>query len=61
MPRPSHSFHGENIGNQKVVTLELAFERHVDLLQDNLGGGNVTVDITRRWSVKNGDANMCSI
>jgi len=61
MPRPSHSFHGEDTGNQKVATSELAFERHVGLLQDNLGGGDVTVNITSRWRVKQGDANICSI
>ena len=45
MPRPSHSFHGEDTGNQKVATSELAFERHVGLLQDNLGGGDVKLTL----------------
>jgi hypothetical protein len=61
MPRPSNSFHGEDIGNQGLATLELDFERHVDLLQEKLGGGDVTVNTTRRWSVQHGAANMCSI
>jgi len=43
-----------------VETLELAFERHVDLLQDKLGGGDVSFNTTSRRCVKNGDATVCS-